>query len=105
MKKVFFILLFICSSFLYGQNQEKLVISGWKQETGVIDYYENGLIKNSLIVHNNGYGVKTKYGTIDGCDIVCSASGCMTVPHSGHITSYSDRYRPQVVQNCILSPF
>ena len=46
MKKVFFIILFICSSFVYGQNQEKLVISGWKQETGVIDYYENGLIKN-----------------------------------------------------------
>ena len=53
MKKVFFILLFICSSFLYGQNQEKLVISGWKQETGVIDYYENGLIKNFTYGNNS----------------------------------------------------
>ena len=53
MKKVFFIILFICSSFVYGQNQEKLVISGWKQETGVIDYYENGLIKNFTYGNNS----------------------------------------------------
>lgn len=59
MKKVFFILLFICSSFLYGQNQEKLVISGWKQETGVIDYYENGLIKN-FTYGNNPIKTQTK---------------------------------------------
>ncbi len=34
-----------------------------------------GMVKNSLIVHNDGYGIRSQGTAIDGCDIVCN-SGC-----------------------------
>ena len=42
----------------------------------------NSYIKNSLIVHNDGYGIKSQNGYIDGCDIVCN-SGVGTINQSG----------------------
>ena len=33
----------------------------------------NASLKNSLIVHNDGFGVKPVNGKIDGCDIVCNS--------------------------------
>ena len=45
MKKVFILIFFICSSFIYAQNIEKLVISGYEQQRGLIEYDDKGLIK------------------------------------------------------------
>ncbi len=42
--------------------------------SGAVDI-NGGMIKNSLIVHNAGYGIRSQGTTIDGCDIVCN-SGC-----------------------------
>lgn len=35
-------------------------------------HLNGGYIKNSLIAHNDGYGIFSQGGTIDGCDIVCN---------------------------------
>ncbi|MCR5435911.1 MAG: hypothetical protein K6E97_02475 [Treponema sp.] len=53
MKKLFILFFFICSSFLYAQNVEKLVISGHGQQNGLIEYDNKGLIKNFVYGNNS----------------------------------------------------
>lgn len=53
MKKLFILFFLICSSFLYAQNVEKLVISGFGQQSGLIEYDNKGLIKNFVYGNNS----------------------------------------------------
>ena len=53
MKKLFILFFLICSSFLYSQNVEKLVISGFGQQSGLIEYDNKGLIKNFVYGNNS----------------------------------------------------
>ena len=46
MKKILILIFLICSSFIYAQNIEKLVISGYGQQSGLIEYDNTGLIKD-----------------------------------------------------------
>ena len=53
MKKLFILFFLICSSFLYAQNVEKLVISGFGLQSGLIEYDNKGLIKNFVYGNNS----------------------------------------------------
>lgn len=52
MKKIILVL-FIFSSFLYAQNIEKLSVSGYGQQSGLIEYDNKGLIKNFVYGKNS----------------------------------------------------
>ena len=53
MKKLFILFFLICSSCLYAQNVEKLVISGFGLQSGLIEYDNKGLIKNFVYGNNS----------------------------------------------------
>ena len=44
----------------------------FRNNHGGAAYLSDSPLKNSLIVHNDGFGIHSEGGTVDGCDIVCN---------------------------------
>jgi hypothetical protein len=71
-------------------NQGNLYCCIFENNIGGAADLNNCSLKNSLVAHTDGYGIRSQNSTIDGCDIVCN-SGTGIVNLSG-----------TKIRNCIL---